>query len=139
MAKKKTHASQADKNPPELSISPGEWTVMELMWQKQPRTSQELTTELGKIKGWKRPTVITLLRRLVAKGALTTEAQGNKFLYRTGLERQSCVQLETESFLNRLFGGALQPLVAHFAEHHHLTQKDIGELRELLDKAKPKN
>ena len=44
---------------------------------------------------------------------------------------------ETCSFLDRMFGGALQPLVAHVAEHHSLTKKDIAELKAMLDQIKP--
>ncbi len=81
--------------------------------------------------------MVTLLARLTAKGALGTEPQGNRFLYTPAVERSACVEEETRSFLDRMFGGALQPLVAHVAEHHSLTKKDIAELKALLDQIKP--
>jgi BlaI family penicillinase repressor len=49
------------------------------------------------------------------------------------------VAKQTRSFLDRLFGGTLRPLVAHVAEHHQLTKKDITELKSLLDQIKPKS
>jgi BlaI family transcriptional regulator, penicillinase repressor len=117
-----------------VDITEAEWDVMELLWEKSPRTSQEIVALLP---GWKRNTVVTLLARLVAKSALTTEPQGNRFLYTPAVERTACVALETRSFLDRMFGGALRPLVAHVAEHHSLTKEDIAELRALLDEIKP--
>lgn len=111
---------------------------MELLWEQAPRTSQEIVALLEAERGWKRATVVTLLARLTAKGALGTEPQGNRFLYSPAVERSACVAKETRSFLDRMFGGTLQPLVAHVAEHHALSKKDIAELKALLDEIKPK-
>lgn len=110
---------------------------MELLWEQSPRTSQEIVALLEEGRGWKRATVVTLLARLTAKGALATEPQGNRFLYTPSVQRSACVAGETRSFLDRMFGGALQPLVAHVAEHHALTKKDIAELKALLNHIKP--
>lgn len=112
---------------------------MELLWEESPRTSQEIVAILESARGWKRATVVTLLARLTAKGALAAEPQGNRFLYSPAVERSACVAKETRSFLDRMFGGALQPLVAHVAEHHALTKKDIAELKALLNDIKPKS
>lgn len=121
-----------------MTITEAEWAVMELLWEHSPRTSQDIVALLEKERGWKRATVLTLLARLAGKGALTTEPQGNRFLYTPAVERSACVAEETRSFLERMFGGALQPLVAHMAEHHSLTKKDISELKALLDEIQPK-
>lgn len=121
-----------------VDITEAEWDVMELLWEKSPRTSQEIVALLEAGRGWKRATVVTLLSRLAGKGALATEPQGNRFLYTPAVERSACVSVETRSFLDRMFGGALRPLVAHVAEHHSLTKKDIAELKALLDEIKPK-
>jgi BlaI family transcriptional regulator, penicillinase repressor len=122
-----------------VAITDAEWGIMELLWEKSPRTSQEIVALLENGRGWKRATVVTLLARLTAKGALATEPQGNRFLYTPAVQRSACVAEETRSFLDRMFGGTLRPLVAHCAEHHSLTKKDIAELKELLDQIKPKS
>jgi BlaI family penicillinase repressor len=122
-----------------VAITEAEWAIMELLWEKSPRPSQEIVALLEEGRGWKRATVVTLLARLTAKGALATEAQGNRFLYTPAVRRTACVAEETRSFLDRLFGGTLRPLVAHCAEHHSLTKKDVAELKALLDEIKPKS
>lgn len=120
-----------------VAITEAEWDIMELLWEKSPRTSHEIVALLEEGRGWKRATVVTLLARLTSKGALVTEPQGNRFLYSPAVERSACVAEETRSFVERMFGGALQPLVAHVAEHHSLSKKDIAELKALLDQIKP--
>lgn len=126
------------KKAPPPPITEAEWAVMEMLWEQAPRTSQEVVASLERERGWKRATVLTLLSRLAAKGAIVTEPQGNRFLYSPAFERAECVSMETSSLLGRLFGGALQPLLAHLAEHHPLTKKDIAELKALLDDIEPK-
>ncbi len=134
---KKSAKKSRDTKPP-VAITEAEWAVMEMLWEHAPRTSQEIVAHLEKERAWKRPTVLTLLTRLASKGAVETEPQGNRFLYTPAVERSACVAGETRTFLERLFGGALQPLVAHMAEHHSLTKKDIAELKALLDDIQPK-
>ncbi len=137
MSKKSVQKSGRNANAA-VAITDAEWSIMELLWEQSPRTSQEIVSLLETARGWKRATVVTLLARLTAKGALATEPQGNRFLYSPAVNRSACVAQETRSFLDRLFGGTLQPLVAHVAEHHSLSKKDIAELKALLDEIKPK-
>ena len=48
------------------------------------------------------------------------------------LERGDWLIDESESLLDRLFGGRVAPLVAHFSEQRKLSDQDIAELRKLL-------
>lgn len=135
---KKTAKRTRDEKPP-VAITEAEWAVMELLWERAPRTSQEIAAHLEKERGWKRATVLTLLTRLATKGAVGTEPQGNRFLYTPTVQRSACVADETRTFLERMFGGALQPLVAHLAEQDSLTKQDIAELKALLNEIEPKS
>jgi BlaI family penicillinase repressor len=42
------------------------------------------------------------------------------------------VAVATESFLDRVFGGSLKPMVAYFVEKQRLSPREMAELRELL-------
>jgi predicted transcriptional regulator len=57
---------------------------------------------------------------------------GRRYLYRPLLARADYVHVVSKSLLDRLFGGRVAPLVAHFSERHKLTKKDIAELRRLI-------
>lgn len=116
-----------------VSISESEWLVMELLWARSPRGSQEIAGELAESKGWARTTTLTLLRRLVGKGAVRVESGGARSLYAPAVGRPACVTAEATSLLDRLFGGALHPFVAHFAKQKRLTREDVSQLRALLD------
>jgi BlaI family penicillinase repressor len=111
---------------------------MELLWEKSPQTSPDLCATLEKSHHWKRATVMTLLNRLIKKKVIATEEEGRRWQYSAAVARDRCVSRETRGFLDRLFHGALLPMVAHCLEHEELSEKEIAELRALLDRSKVK-
>ena len=114
-------------------ISEAEWEVMEVIWQKSPITSAETIAVLVKERAWAANTVRTMLSRLVKKKALCYRHEGNRYLYRPTIPRDSCVKSEVDSLLHRLFGGATQPLLMHFVRNKKLSATDIANLRKILD------
>jgi BlaI family penicillinase repressor len=117
-------------------ISEAEWQVMREIWRRDTATAQEVVQSLEHT-GWNPRTVKTLLNRLVKKGALTFEEQGRAYLYRAAVRMQDCIKKESETFLDRVFGGAPAPLLMHFARNARLTRDELDELRRILkEKAK---
>ncbi len=115
-------------------ISDAEWDVMEVLWAESPLRAAEVSKALAAKRGWKDNTVRTLLARLVQKGALAYEADGNRYLYRPAVSRALCAQAESETFMNRVFSGSVQPLLLHFVSKSKLSKAEILELRRLLEK-----
>ncbi len=113
-------------------ISDAEQAVMEVLWTQAPLAAQDVAKELTISQSWTLATVKTLLSRLVSKGALSTEADGRKFLYRPVIARDAWVASESRRLVDRLFGGKLSPLVAQFAEQETLDADDISQIEALL-------
>jgi BlaI family penicillinase repressor len=122
------------KHPPE--ISDAEWQVMEVLWGKRAVTANEVIEALGEETKWKPNTVRTLLARLVKKGALTYSESGKRYIYAPRFPREQHVSRASDSFLGRIFGGAAQNLLVHFVRSGKLTEKDIKELKRLLERKK---
>lgn len=118
-------------------ISEAEHAVMEVLWEEQPLTATEVAERASPERGWSVHTVKTLLSRLLAKGAITHEAEGRRFLYSPAIERDSYVGRESERLVDRLFGGRVTPLIAQLAERRSLTPQDIAELEALLKELRP--
>lgn len=115
-------------------ISDTEWEIMRVIWQKHPLTASEVIEQLTAAdSGWHPKTARTLLARLVQKGALGYEAQGRTYVYSPLVSEADCVATASESFLDRVFGGSLKPMLAHFVERQKLTRKDLEALEKLLD------
>lgn len=115
------------------SISDAEWIVMREFWLRGEATSSEVIAVLCKAQKWKPPTVQTLIARLVKKGALGFTRQGREYLYRPLVDEADCIHEASRSFVDRVFGGRIAPLVACFLERQKLSKHDIEEMRKLLN------
>src|SRR5271154_5605869 len=112
-------------------ISEAEWEVMEVFWQRLSLTAAEACSLLKSDTQWKSTTVRTLISRLLKKGILTYEIDGKRYLYSPALSREQCVEAASQSFLERIFGGAVQPLLLHFASRTRLSKRDAEKLKQL--------
>lgn len=117
-----------------MNISDAESTVMEVLWQRSPLGADEVVAALATEQDWQEATIKTLLNRLLKKGAISAEADGRRYRYSPVLTREAWLTQASRGLLDRLFGGRVAPLVAHFGEQKALTRKDIAELRALLEK-----
>jgi BlaI family penicillinase repressor len=116
-------------------ISETEWEVMRVVWAQAPRTAGEIIESLTRRDPtWHPRTVKAFLSRLVRKKALGFRKEGRAYLYRPLAREEDCVAAASESFLERVFGGSLKPMLAHFVEQKKLSGEEIRELRRLLER-----
>jgi predicted transcriptional regulator len=115
-----------------MQISEAESQVMEILWQRHPQAADEVIAALSARTDWAEPTIKTLLNRLLRKGAIQADRDGRRYLYSPRLQRQDWLAQQSESFVDRLFGGRVAPLVAHFSDQRKLSPKDIAELKRLI-------
>jgi predicted transcriptional regulator len=115
-----------------MAISEAEAVLMDVLWRGAPRSAEEILAEVGPRQGWQEGTVKSLLNRLLKKKAIKAERDGRRYLYTPLLSREKYVSQESKGLLDRLFGGRVAPLVAHFSEQRKLSKKDVAELRKLL-------
>jgi BlaI family penicillinase repressor len=113
-------------------ISQAEWVVMEVVWRDHPITAIEVVRNLAQHKQWQDQTIRTMLRRLVRKKALTFKAEGNTYFYSPAVSREQCARMESQSFLGRVLGGAVQPLLVQLVQEAPLSAAEIAELRRIL-------
>ena len=115
------------------SISEAESAVLAVLWRKGAATAEEVVAALAEPRNWQDSTVKTLLGRLLRKGAVRARKDGRRFIYSPTLAREEWLSRESESLLNRLFGGRVAPLVAHFSRQRKLSKRDIRELKRLVE------
>lgn len=120
------------RDPAPERISEAEHAVMEALWARQPLSAAEVCKAVCEARGWSMATVKTLLARLVAKGAVTTEADGRRFLYSPLLERDAYLGGESRRLVERLFNGRPAALFAQLAGAEALNDDDIAEIERLL-------
>jgi BlaI family penicillinase repressor len=120
------------KNIPKISET--EWEVMKVLWTKSPLPAEDIIAQLATQDDWHPKTVKTLLNRLVKKQALGFEKEGRAYRYRPLVREADCVKAVSDSFLDRVFGGSLTPMLAHFVERKKMSAEEVRELKRLLER-----
>lgn len=118
-----------------VNLSDSEWKLMNRLWQSAPRTITELTAAVKDETGWSKNTVITMLGRLEAKGAVRHQEGGRARQYFPAVDRGAAARAETENFLSKVYGGSLGLMVSNLVETRALTAADIAELAAILERA----
>jgi BlaI family penicillinase repressor len=120
-------------------ISDTEWEIMRIVWAHHPITAADIIARLTAADPtWHPKTARTLLARLVEKKALDYEEHGRLYVYEPRVTEDECVAAASGSFVDRVFGGALKPMLAHFIEQRRLTREELDELRAVLDQPRGK-
>ena len=119
----------------QINLSDSEWKLMNRLWDRAPMTITELTAAVREETGWSKNTVITMLSRLEAKGAVRHQEGGRAKRYSPTVAREDAALAETESFLSRVYGGSLGLMMSAMVESRQLTEADIAELSAILERA----
>lgn len=115
------------------AISEAEYQVMKVVWLDAPISTNEVVKKLEENTAWKPKTIQTLLSRLVKKGALEYEKVGRVFVYTPRIQESEMLEMESDTFLNRFYDGALNAMVVNLLERDKLSENDMNELRHILE------
>lgn len=118
------------------SISDSELTIMKIIWKKPNITANNIIEQLEDKTEWKPNTVKTLINRLLNKKAIGFNKEGKEYYYYALVEEESYINAESSSFLNKVFNGSVSSMVLNFVKNKKISDKEIEELKDILDKAR---
>ena len=121
------------------SISDAEVVILQQLWSESPLAAQEIIERLKRHGTVHPKTIKTLINRLLNKGALKYKEENRKYLYIPVVKKVDFYRFKTESFLDKFFDGELSPLVTFFSGQKKLSEKQIDELKQLVDKLEADN
>ena len=108
---------------------------MDARWEEPPKTITQLTKALEEGTGWGKNVIITMLKRLEAKGAVRHEEGERAKQFYPAVSREDTALEETRGFLNRVYHGSLGLMVDAMVNSRSLSDREIEELKEILKKA----
>ena len=121
-----------------VSLSDGEWKIMNELWEKKEATITELTAALQGKTGWDKHIIITMLNRMAKKGAVSYRIVGRAKQFYPAVSRNEVSIRETRGFLNKVYRGSIGMMVNAMVEDKALTPEDIEELYKILEQAEKK-
>lgn len=119
-------------------ISDAEWQVMKVLWNKSPLTSSEIVEILKPATKWSSTTIYTLISRLVNKKAIEIEEGSSPYICRPIISKEECTKKECKSFLKKIYDGSLNLILSSIVDEQKLSDDEIEELKQILDKSKKK-
>ncbi len=106
-----------------------EQKLAELVWEKAPLTMAELTKLCGAAFDWKRTTTYTMFKRLCDRGIFANE---NSTVV-VKISREEFRGAQGEQFIRETFGGSLPQFLTAFSRRQKLGEKEIAELKKLIE------
>ena len=101
----------------------------ELLWEKAPIRTGELTKLCQQTFGWKRTTTYTMLKRLCERGLFANEDG----LVVICIKREDFQAARGEQFIEENFEGSLPMFLAAFTRRKKLGEKEVQMLKEMID------
>ena len=106
--------------------------VMEIIWDSEPITAKQVSLIAAETIGWNKNTTYTILKKLESKGAIKREEPG--FICTSLVSRNEVQKAETQSLVDKLFGGSKKALFSALLEDEKLSERDIKELRDMIER-----
>lgn len=117
-----------------ISITDAELDIMNVLWETEPCTSQQILRGVSGNEIRNRNTVKTLLLRLVQKGAVRYEEINSRtYNYYPTLTRREFIASERKGFITKLFGGSAQKMLLNFVQEEQLTKEELTRLISLIE------
>jgi predicted transcriptional regulator len=118
------------------ALSKGEMETARVLWDLGSATVRQVHEAFPSGRGIDFTTVQTYLRRLETKGYVKATLDGRTRVYTPRVKPQTVIRETLDDLVDRLFGGEALPLVRHLIEDRGISDAELTELREMLDRLK---
>ncbi len=110
--------------------------IMELIWRKNAAAVRDVHAELARRRPIAYTTVMTVMGRLVDKGILTKNRDGNHYVYYPTITKEEFGRSVVESVLRGLRKDMSAAVLIHFMESLAIDERTLSELEILLKEKK---
>lgn len=120
---------RATRPPGELEMS-----ILEVLWERGASTVHEVREGLARERDLAYSTVLTVLRRLEAKGGLTRTKVSRGHVYEAAIDRDTVERVSVRELVGRVFGGSSLDLLMHLVDDEQLAPAELDLIEELVRK-----
>lgn len=117
----------------EIKLTDSEEVIMEMLWEREKLFMKEILESYPEPKPAS-TTVATLLKRMQNKDLVGYTIFGNSREYFAKVKKSEYFREEMTSMIDRFFNSSVTQFASFFTSNTKLTQKQLKELREIIDK-----
>lgn len=114
----------------DIRMGPAETQFAEIIWGNEPIASGELSRKAEEALKWKKTTSFTVLKRLCERGIF----QNQNGIVTSLISREEFFARHSEAYVQETFGGSLPAFMAAFSTRKKLTDKEVDEMKNLIEK-----
>ena len=116
------------------TLTEQELEIMKVVWDRETTTVRDVYETLLKRRKVAYTTVMTMMTILETKKYLKKDQTNRAFVYRPAQPKSQVIGAMVREFVNRVFNGSAEPLLAHLVKEHDLSPKDLEEIARLRRK-----
>lgn len=114
----------------DIRMGPAETQFAEMIWENEPIPSGTLAKLAEETLHWKKTTSFTVLKRLCERGIF----QNLSGTVTSLISRAEFFARHSEQYVQENFGGSLPAFLAAFSTHRKLSDREIDEMKALIEK-----
>jgi BlaI family penicillinase repressor len=115
-----------------------ELRIMNVVWDKGRATVHDVKDVISRGRKPAYSTILTMMRKLEAKGYLSHDVDDRTYVYRPIISRQTVRQGVIGDLLDRLFEGSPLLLLNSLVEQNRISEEELSEIRKLIRKRRKK-
>ena len=117
----------------EQKLTDTEIILMEILWKKEKVFMKDILEDYADPKPAS-TTIATLLKRMQNKDLVGYKLYGNSREYFPKVKKEDYFQGEMSSMIDRFFNNSVSQFASFFTSNAKLSQKQLKELRDIIDK-----
>lgn len=114
-----------------VKLFDSELKVMEVLWKEGDTTAKRISDILKEEIGWNMNTTYTVIKKCMAKEAILRSEPN--FMCHALISKEEVQDWETRELIGKLYDGSVDKLFAALLGQGTLTDKQIEELKRLVD------
>ncbi|MCH5194162.1 MAG: BlaI/MecI/CopY family transcriptional regulator [Oscillospiraceae bacterium] len=115
----------------EYKLFDAEYRFLSVIWESEPVNSTELSRICLDRLGWKKSTTFNMIRKLTERGFI----QNVNATVTSLVKKEQVAKYETESVIEKNFGGSLPAFIAAFLDGRRISAKEAAEVKRMIDEA----
>jgi BlaI family transcriptional regulator, penicillinase repressor len=122
--------------PIENQLTAQQLEIMKVVWRLGDATVRDVYEALREQRPIAYTTVMTTMKTMEARGHLKKRAEGRAFVYQAVEPQNRALRKIVGDFIDRVFNGSAEPLLAHLVKERRLSQRDLDKVARMIREQK---
>jgi len=108
--------------------------VMEVVWKLDQATVHQVRDRINQKKNLAYTTILSVMQKLEQEGWLKHRADGRTYVYKATVTREQAGTRTIRHLIDQVFSGKPLLMFQHLMDDARLSDKEISQLRKLINK-----